>query len=194
MTSLNGNVTGWGYYQMLGVSGSTSTTPWTRGIDFKIDGFVFTAQFPPNQQRTFFTQVPTFPPNQQRTFFTILQPSASISIPSPQWGYSYTNQISFSGNPVPVAQVLKGATINVTYSETITAQSGTAPYTFSVSAGSLPTGMSLNSSTGVISGTPTVLGTYSFTIQVTDTLLATGTQSFSITVAAPAASNYGYFN
>ena len=48
------------------------------------------------------------------------------------------------------------------------ATGGVAPYTWSISSGSLPAGLSLNSSTGTISGTPTTAGLSSFTIQVAD--------------------------
>lgn len=195
ITALNGNTTAYGYYQMLGISGSLNSTPYLQGIDFHIDGMAFICTFPPTDiQQMYFTQVPTFPAPMQQMSFTVQEQTNNILPVSPTFSFGWNNQISLSGNPVPVAQVLKGATQFVIYSETIGAQLGTPPYTFSVYAGSLPTGLSLNSSTGVISGTPTTLGTYSFTIQATDNLLATGTQPFSITVAAPAQSNYGYFN
>ena len=90
--------------------------------------------------------------------------------------------------PVPVAVVLHDGMVGLAYSETISAQGGTGSYTFSVLGGALPSSTSLTTSTGVISGTPTVAGTYSFTIQVTDSLGNTGSQSFSITVSAAAAS------
>src|SRR5205823_12075465 len=59
-------------------------------------------------------------------------------------------------------------------------------YTFSISAGALPTGLSLNGSTGAISGTPTVAGTGTFTVHASDSssTAATGNQQFSIVVSA----------
>ena len=54
------------------------------------------------------------------------------------------------------------------YSATLTATNGTAPYSFSVSGGSLPTGLTLNPITGVISGTPTVSAPFPITIAITD--------------------------
>lgn len=88
-------------------------------------------------------------------------------------------------NPVPVAANLAGGAPTVAYSETITAQGGTSPFTFAVTSGALPTGTTLNSSSGVISGTPSVASTFSFTITVTDSLGFTGSQAFQIIIAIP---------
>ncbi|WP_370723343.1 SdrD B-like domain-containing protein [Fibrella aquatica] len=54
------------------------------------------------------------------------------------------------------------------YSQTITVSGGTTPYAFSVAAGTLPAGLTLNPTTGVVSGTPTTSGTFPTTIVVTD--------------------------
>lgn len=86
-------------------------------------------------------------------------------------------------NPVPVAANLAGGILGTAYSETISVQGGTSPYTFAVTSGALPTSTTLNTSTGVISGTPSVTGTFTFTITVTDALGFTGSQSFQIIVA-----------
>lgn len=57
--------------------------------------------------------------------------------------------------------------VNVPFSTfTLTATGGNTPYTWSISAGALPTGLSLNSSTGQITGTPTAGGTFNFTPHV----------------------------
>lgn len=95
-------------------------------------------------------------------------------------------KITGGAPPVPVAQNLAGATIGVAYSETISVQSGAGPYTFSVSVGSLPPGLSLNTTTGVISGTPTATpATYNFTIQVVDSNGNIGSQAFQIIATLP---------
>jgi hypothetical protein len=54
------------------------------------------------------------------------------------------------------------------YVSSMVAAGGTPPYTYSISAGSLAPGLTLNSSTGAISGTPTAAGTFSYTGRVTD--------------------------
>lgn len=76
---------------------------------------------------------------------------------------------------------LPGATQNVAYSATLTATGGTPPYTWSVASGSLPAGLSLAPSTGVISGTPTTAETDNFTIQVKDAAGAAFFVTFSAT-------------
>lgn len=86
------------------------------------------------------------------------------------------------------AAVLMNGVTGVFYSETITANGGFSPYTYSILSGSLPTGLSLNSSTGVVSSTPTTVGTYSFTVKAVDSLSNVATNSFQISVANPVSS------
>lgn len=68
------------------------------------------------------------------------------------------------------------------YSETFAVSNGSAPYTWSVASGTLPPGLSLNSSTGVISGTPITNGLSAFVIEVTDSNSLTDTAALSIAV------------
>lgn len=92
-------------------------------------------------------------------------------------------------NPPPqvtvVTSFLPNGTIGISYSTTVTASSGTTPYTWSISVGSLPAGLSLNTTTGFISGTPTASGVTSFTVRVVDVNSTSDTKPLSITVPVP---------
>ncbi|GAA0833223.1 fibronectin type III domain-containing protein [Streptosporangium amethystogenes subsp. fukuiense] len=74
--------------------------------------------------------------------------------------------------------------VNVSYSVPLTVSGGTAPYTWSVSAGGLPPGLTLNAFTGVLSGTPTAGGAYSFSVKTLDALNQGDTRTVSLTIAA----------
>ena len=80
---------------------------------------------------------------------------------------------------------LTNPTVGSTYSQTISASGGNGTYSYTVTAGSLPAGLSLNASTGALTGTPTAGGAFNFTITATDTASATGSKAYSVTVAAP---------
>lgn len=86
-----------------------------------------------------------------------------------------------SGPGIPTTS-LPGGDIGFAYSQTLAATGGIPPYTWSVSVGSLPAGLSLNAATGAITGTPTTLGTSSFTARVTDSVGGTATRALSITI------------
>ena len=80
---------------------------------------------------------------------------------------------------------LPGGTAGVSYSQTIAASGGNPPYAFSVSSGSAPPGLALSAS-GVLSGTPTVAGTYSFEVTVTDSARVSIAATFQATIGAGA--------
>jgi hypothetical protein len=88
-------------------------------------------------------------------------------------------------NAAPVWTTLSGAITagspNVSYSSTVVATGGTISY--SVASGALPSGLSINSSTGAITGTPTSAATYSFTLNATNEYNQTTSRAFSITIA-----------
>src|SRR5439155_18777994 len=58
--------------------------------------------------------------------------------------------------------------VGVPYSSSLVASGGVPGYTYSISVGSLPAGLTLNPSTGAITGTPTTAGTFNFTSKVVD--------------------------
>lgn len=74
------------------------------------------------------------------------------------------------------------ATVGAAYSATVQATGGVTPYSFSISAGALPAGVTLNAGTGVISGTPTAAGTASFTVRVSDAETPAQTASQALTL------------
>lgn len=71
---------------------------------------------------------------------------------------------------------------NVLYSQGLSANGGTGPYTFTVVSGSLPSGITL-SSAGLLSGTTAQTGTFNFTVKAEDASLC-GTQAYSLTIIA----------
>ena len=82
---------------------------------------------------------------------------------------------SLSGNPPT-------GTVGVAYLTLLSASGGTPPYSFSLTSGTLPNGLTLQASTGIIGGTPVVAGTWSFTAEVEDAANATSSASLSITI------------
>jgi len=82
---------------------------------------------------------------------------------------------------------LTKAQVGVMSSYTIAATGGTGTYTWSISTGALPSGVTLNTSTGVISGTPTIAGNFGFTVMAQDSGSASDTQSLSLLVDPAAA-------
>jgi hypothetical protein len=68
---------------------------------------------------------------------------------------------------ITITSSLNAGTAGTAYSLALTVNGGTAPYTWSISSGALPAGLTLSTS-GVLSGTPTAAGTSTFTVQVKD--------------------------
>ncbi|ULT73295.1 putative Ig domain-containing protein [Pseudomonas sp. BC42] len=112
---------------------------------------------------------------------------------SDSFTYTATNA-SGTSSPATVTITVSAPTLAITpttlpdgiqgtaYNQTVTATGGTTPYTYAISAGSLPAGLSLNTSSGVISGTPTVSGTFNLTVTATDANSATGSRAYTLQI------------
>ena len=102
---------------------------------------------------------------------------------------SISGTISVTVTPPPSisnsSSTLTGGIQGTSYNASITTTGGAGALNYSVTVGSLPPGLSLNASTGAITGTPTGTGTFTFTVQVKDSSTAspqTSTKQFTITV------------
>ena len=98
-------------------------------------------------------------------------------------GVSGEGQVNVRPDPpvVTTTEVPDGE-VGVPYSETLSATGGAGGYSWSVNAGTLPTGLTLEAATGVLSGTPLAEGTFDFTVRVSSAGLADD-QELSLDIA-----------
>ncbi len=85
---------------------------------------------------------------------------------------------SLSLPPPPAGQV------GLAYSDPLTVTGGTGPYVWSVSAGTLPPGLTLDPASGLLAGTPTTVGSFPFTVKVVDSAGQSATQALSVQITA----------
>lgn len=100
-----------------------------------------------------------------------------------------TNNVNTCGVMVcPIITVnpltLPDGEVGTPYNQIVSASGGTAPYTFSVSSGALPGGLTLNSASGAITGVPNTAGTFTFSITATDANGCAGIRLYSMTIAS----------
>jgi large repetitive protein len=121
-------------------------------------------------------------PEANDTFFVNLSGATNATISDNQG----LGTISNDDVPVVVSPgSLPNGTVAAAYSQTITASGGVAAYSFTVTAGALPAGLTLNTG-GLLSGTPTAGGSFNFTITATDSSPFpgpfSGSQAYTLTV------------
>jgi hypothetical protein len=124
-------------------------------------------------------------PEANETFFVNLSGAVNATIADNQGVGTITND----DVPVTIAPAtLPNGTVAAAYSQTLTASGGVAPYGFAITAGAVPTGLTLSPG-GVLSGTPTAGGTFNFTIGATDTSPSpgpfVGSQAYTVVIAPP---------
>src|SRR5581483_9236804 len=116
--------------------------------------------------------------------------ATSVADPTQSATASVTVNPISNGSLTITTSSLPQATVSVPYSATLSATGGQPPYTWSISTGSLPAGMQLNSASGTISGTASQSGSYSFTAKVGDTAGANDTQALTLSVVVQNGSGY----
>jgi len=121
-------------------------------------------------------------PTASGTFnFTVTVHDSSSPVQTKSVAFSIT--IAAAGTPLTIGTTsLLTATDGATYSQTLLASGGTPGYRWSITAGSLPAGLTLAAGTGAISGTPTVSGTFSFTATVKDSSNPVQTKSAALSI------------
>ena len=184
-TILPNGTSGVAYYQRLTASGGTGYYTWT----------MYSGALPPglslSSRRRHFRGTPTTGGSAMAVTVRLTDSagaagmkSLSIKIDGPV-NTPATAPAATGGLPsITTATVLPNGRVGVSYYQPLTASGGTGLYTWTISAGALPAGLSLSRS-GVISGTPTTAGSpTTISVRLTDSAGAAGAKSLSIAVSA----------
>jgi hypothetical protein len=98
--------------------------------------------------------------------------------------------IAAAGSPLTITTTsLPNGTVGAAYNQTLSATGGKTPYSWSVTVGTLPGGLTLGSSTGTVSGTPNTAGTSNFTVQVKDSSTPAQTATHALSILINSANN-----
>ena len=173
-TTLPGVTMGSAYSQTLAAVGGTGTLNWSlKGSNFPPAGLTLNS----------LGQI-TGTPTASGTFPFVVQVTDSATQLSATQALSITVAPAATITP----HTLPSGTVNVPYTSTTLTVPGVAISNWAVTAGTLPAGLTLNASTGVISGTPTAAGSSTFTISATPAAVTASlppvVQSFTIVISA----------
>jgi hypothetical protein len=174
--ALPGATVGTGYSESLSALGGTAPYTWTVAGGALPEGLSLSAA----------GVISGVPVSQGSSNFTVRVSDSSTPV---SLTASATLAVSVSAAPLVVTtSTLANATVGTAYTVDLGASGGSAPYSWALTSGALPVGLSL-SATGVISGMPTTQGSSSFTVRVTDASTPaplSASVTLSIAVGAPA--------
>ena len=115
--------------------------------------------------------------------------TVTIMNPDSQLATSASGILTITTSGCPTITVappgIPSDSVGVAYNQSINASGGVTPYSFSVTSGALPAGLSL-SLAGALTGTPNTAGTYNFTVTATDSNNCTESQAYTLNVVCPA--------
>ncbi|MCX6874843.1 MAG: putative Ig domain-containing protein, partial [Verrucomicrobia bacterium] len=188
-------------YHLENVGTTTITTPTVEWYLTSVRSFESTYYFLGDSTYSSLARFNYFTPSSVQRSFTVppTVPAGSYYLAAyirndggaAQSGFPFNNNYAFSRQPITVTSgvaptittpsPLTSGVVGTAYSQTFAATGGTTPYTWAVAAGTLPTGLAL-STAGVLSGTPTVAATASFTVKVTGANSLFSTKVFSLTI------------
>lgn len=172
-SSLSTGVVGFVYSQQLEMTGGTTPIVWSQsgglppGMQFdKVSGKISGTPTNAGSYDLTFSVTDAAGYISPKTLNLTIYPTFAIATPSTGEG---------SPQPAVVGTAYKNFTFKTNFG-------GAAPYSWTKNSGALPAGLSLNQDTGIMSGTPTAVGDYTFTLKVTDTNGAFTTKTFTISV------------
>jgi len=127
------------------------------------------------------TMITVWDDSREDDFRVVLEGNPSmVRFDIDDWVLKFVSLVSYTMNIVTTE--LPDGDPGVPYNQTIEARGGTGQYTFTLYDGTLPSGLSLDGNTGVLSGTPDLNGIYDFTIRCTDTTPYTDDQEYTVNI------------
>jgi len=161
-----------GYSQSVAVTGGTGVYTWA----------VSSGSLPPDLNLNTATGSISGTPSTAGTFLFTVQVTDN-ALPTPN-GASRNFSITINTAPVITTSMLPLAVQGKNYNMALVSSGGTGSIAWSITAGTLPAGISINNASGVLSGTPTTVGSSTFTIRAADAVGGGASREFTLQVVA----------